>query len=319
LLVDRKTGDAVATLHEFTGEPGKPLTTTLDLTVQEAAEAALSPVGKPAALVAVQLSTGQIVAAATGLSWGQNLVRRALSTDRSGGNHRSALDAGAPRSGEVSGAVTVQGKDFENQDTFALGICLSTDFAQSCNTAFVGLRERLSATPCRRLRPNSGSVASGRSASRLSGSVPEPPGDVDKAAEMIAQGKVLMSRSRWQAWRRRWQRGVPPALPARRRSAPHSRGSGRRHRCRRRRKLRSLMREVVERDRASATRSPRDRVPTAPRNLRGPAAADPCVVDRLPRRYRLRSVAPGRRDWRKERRTGRGSLPELASCVLRLR
>ncbi len=201
VLVDRKTGDAVATLHEFSGQPGKPLQTTLDLTVQKAAEAALSPVGKPAALVAVQASTGQILAAANAPgAQGQNLAfdgRYPPGSTFKVVTTAALLDAGVSPADPVKcpETVTVQGKDFENQDTFALGtVPFRTDFAQSCNTAFVGLRERLSGDALPKVAAQFGLGGEWRvGVAAFSGSVPEPAADVDKAAEMIGQGKVLMS------------------------------------------------------------------------------------------------------------------------------
>jgi cell division protein FtsI/penicillin-binding protein 2 len=201
VLVDRKTGDAVATLHEFSGQPGKPLQTTLDLTVQKAAEAALSPVGKPAALVAVQASTGQILAAANAPgAQGQNLAfdgRYPPGSTFKVVTTAALLDAGVSPTDPVKcpETVTVQGKDFENQDTFALGtVPFRTDFAQSCNTGFVGLRERLSGDALPKVAAQFGLGGEWRvGVAAFSGSVPEPAADVDKAAEMIGQGKVLMS------------------------------------------------------------------------------------------------------------------------------
>jgi cell division protein FtsI/penicillin-binding protein 2 len=201
LLVDKKTGDPVATLHEFRGQPGKSLATTLDLTVQKAAEAALSPVRKPAALVAVQVSTGQILAAANGPgAQGQNLAfdgRYPPGSTFKVVTTAALLAAGVSPTDPVKcpETVTVQGKDFENQDTFALGtVPFRTDFAQSCNTAFVGLRERLSGDALPTVAAQFGLGGEWRvGVAAFSGSVPEPTADVDKAAEMIGQGKVLMS------------------------------------------------------------------------------------------------------------------------------
>jgi hypothetical protein len=56
--------DPVDTLHEVKGTPGRPLRTTLDIDVQRAAEAALADRDDEAALVAVEPSSGDILAVA---------------------------------------------------------------------------------------------------------------------------------------------------------------------------------------------------------------------------------------------------------------
>jgi cell division protein FtsI/penicillin-binding protein 2 len=266
LLVDRKTGDAVAPLHDFTGKPGKPLTTTLDLTVQETAEAALSPVVKPAALVAVQVSTGQILAAANGPgAQGQNLAfdgRYPPGSTFKVVTTAALLDAGVSPSDPVKcpETVTVQGKDFENQDTFALGtVPFRTDFAQSCNTAFVGLRERLSSDTLPKVAAQFGLGGAWQvGLAAFSGSVPEPVGDVEKAAEMIGQGKVLVSPLAMASvaatvaageFHQPYLLDDPGLLPDSARFRPATQVSAAITK-----ELRSLMREVVERGSGRALR-----------------------------------------------------------------
>lgn len=61
-LVDSRTGSKVATLAEGGSKPGKPLSTTLDLRVHQAGAQALEGVDKPASLVALRPSTGEVLA-----------------------------------------------------------------------------------------------------------------------------------------------------------------------------------------------------------------------------------------------------------------
>ena len=56
-------GGSVATLATLPAHPGTPVTTTINPSIQRAAEAALSGEKKSAALVAVQASTGAVLAA----------------------------------------------------------------------------------------------------------------------------------------------------------------------------------------------------------------------------------------------------------------
>src|SRR4029450_4425580 len=57
-----REGEAVKCLPTFAGKDGQPVETTLDPLAQRAAESALDPVGKPAGLVAVRPSSGELVA-----------------------------------------------------------------------------------------------------------------------------------------------------------------------------------------------------------------------------------------------------------------
>jgi cell division protein FtsI/penicillin-binding protein 2 len=201
LLVDRKTGDPVETLREFTGMPGKPLPTTLDPDIQEAADKALAGVKNPAALVAVQASTGKILAVANGP--GAEAQNRAFEGRYPPGSTFKVVTTAALLGTGLSPAdpvncpetVTVQGKTFENQDTFALGkVPFRQDFAHSCNTAFIGLRDRLGHDALSSAAAQFGLGGAWQvGMSAFTGSVPAAADDVNHAAEMIGQGKVLMS------------------------------------------------------------------------------------------------------------------------------
>ena len=201
LLVDRKTGDPVETLHEFQGAAGKPLETTLDLDVQKAAEATLAGVEKPAALVAIEASTGKVLAAANGPgAEGQN--RAFVGRYPPGSTFKvvtttALLATGLSPSDPVNcpQTMTVQGKEFENQGRFVLGkVPFRADFAESCNTAFIGLRGRLGEDALPKAAAEFGLGGEWKvGMPAYSGSVPAPDGAVERAAEMIGQGRVLVS------------------------------------------------------------------------------------------------------------------------------
>src|SRR5690606_19898338 len=57
-------GKRSKTLRSLPGPPGEPVTTTLDLRVQQAAADTVRDVDKPASLVAIRPSTGEILAVA---------------------------------------------------------------------------------------------------------------------------------------------------------------------------------------------------------------------------------------------------------------
>jgi cell division protein FtsI/penicillin-binding protein 2 len=199
-LVD-SGGRVLSTLFVVHGQPGTPVRTTLSLRLQNAAESALPQINRPAALVAVQPSTGQILAVAN---------RPALSTDDIGldgsyppGSTFKVVTTAAllahgfdPRSHVTCPAsITVQGKRFTNYaGESAAGASFVQDFAMSCNDAFISLAPRL----------QPGDIAS--AAKRFgfgshwtlplpaySGQAPAPGSPVERAADMIGQGKILAS------------------------------------------------------------------------------------------------------------------------------
>ncbi|MEV0153283.1 penicillin-binding transpeptidase domain-containing protein [Micromonospora sp. NPDC050686] len=139
----------------FTVEPkaGEPVRTTLDVATQNAADTALRGEKRRAALVAMRISDGAVVAVANGPGpAGQNLAFTAQVPPGSTFKMVSALgllDRGAVTlDGKVNCPKTysVEGRSFKNSDNFELGsVPFRTDFAKSCNTAFAFLAPKLGA------------------------------------------------------------------------------------------------------------------------------------------------------------------------------
>ncbi len=195
-------GDEERELFHVEPRPGEPLRTTLDLDLQAAAERILAGVGPAGALVALRPSTGDLLAVASGpgsggystATVGQYApgstfkIVSSLALLRAGLDPASTVDCPA--------SVVVDGKRFENYDDYpasGLGrIPLRAAVANSCNTAFIGERERAA------------SLADAAAALGLGvdhdlgfpvflGSVPEPESETSGAAAMIGQGQVLAS------------------------------------------------------------------------------------------------------------------------------
>jgi cell division protein FtsI/penicillin-binding protein 2 len=136
-----------APLFEKPATPGAPMTLTLDTKTQKAAEAALlatRPI--PSALVAVDVGTGELLAVANSPDDGSN---RAL-TGRypPGSTLKVATTYSLLSKGLVvptkpvpcPPTINVNGQVVRNYEGGALGtVPFSVDFANSCNTAFVGL------------------------------------------------------------------------------------------------------------------------------------------------------------------------------------
>ncbi|HZX99944.1 MAG TPA: penicillin-binding transpeptidase domain-containing protein [Dermatophilaceae bacterium] len=132
---------------------GKPMTLTLDSKTQKAAEAALTSTGAvPSALVAVDVATGDLLAVASSPEFGLN---RALTSGYAPGSTLkvattySLLTKGLTPTTPVNcpPSVLIEGTTLRNYEHETLGVVpFSVDFANSCNTAFVGLSQKMGAS-----------------------------------------------------------------------------------------------------------------------------------------------------------------------------
>jgi cell division protein FtsI/penicillin-binding protein 2 len=180
--------------------PGKPVVTTIDPAIQQAADAALARTGPPAALVAVDVATGEIRAVANSPSSGLN---RALLGKYAPGSTFKMISALAltqlgvkpsdivvcPASAQAGGTIF---RNYQNEQFGA--VPFSVDFAKSCNTAFVGLASKLSDT---KLQSTAATVGIGQKwqlgTDAFSGSVPPNTSAADKAAAAFGQGRTEVS------------------------------------------------------------------------------------------------------------------------------
>lgn len=200
VIVGRQNGNVVKTLTKSGGKEGRPVKTTIDPDVQEAAAKALDGVEKEAAIVAVDPSDGSILAAAN-KPGGMN---RALAGRYPPGSTFKVVTAAALLKAGMSPAdqaacpkfTHVDGQRYENQDQFTLpeGTTFRESFAKSCNTFFVSARGKLS-TPA--LHDTAAAFGIGGAwdagVTTYDGSVPVSTSDNDKAAATIGQGRVQAS------------------------------------------------------------------------------------------------------------------------------
>ena len=198
-LVDRAK-KVVRTLYRTPGRDPEPVTTTLDVAVQRAADAALDPVGQPAALVALDTRTGDIRAAASRPLDG---AERALSLHYPPGSTFKIV-TGAALLADGLGLddqttcpteVNAGGKVFKNFEGETFGtLTFATAFARSCNTAFIRLASTL---PEGALGDMARTFGFGTDYSLpvpvLGGQFPAPKDDAEAAAAAIGQGRVLAS------------------------------------------------------------------------------------------------------------------------------
>jgi cell division protein FtsI/penicillin-binding protein 2 len=250
-----ESGTEKATLVERKARDGRSLRTTLDLDAQRAAEAALAGGGRNAALVALQPSTGDVLAVANRPA-GSSLNRAFTGLYPPGSTFKVVTTAALLRAGLDPGetvpcprTTVVDGRSFRNFEGGAAGdVPFRTDFARSCNTAFVSLADRLEPEALTRTARDFGlgePLELGLPAAESK--VPPAEGATGRAAMMIGQDKIVatplamagvaatVAEGRWRA--PRLLRGD------RRRSGPAVEQAG---------TLRTLMREVVERGTGTA-------------------------------------------------------------------
>ncbi len=182
--------------------PGKPVRLTLDSRLQQAADATLAAEDRPAAIVALQPSTGRILAVANSAATPGDI---ALTGQYPAGStfkiatYTAALQAdpalAADTEVDCPPTVTVDGRTFENENRFSHGkIPLSAAFGYSCNTTAIDLATKL---PAGALAAAAGDLGLGGNwtlpVPAFSGSIPATASGTEQAAEAIGQGKVLVS------------------------------------------------------------------------------------------------------------------------------
>ena len=190
----------VATVTTLAPHPGTPVTTTIDPATQHAAEAALAGEKKSAALVAVNATTGGVLAAVSVNSGGFD---QAIDGHFPPGSTFKVITSTAlithgltPQSGaSCPGTATVDGEVFHNAEGEAPVKTLLQAFTESCNTAFIDLATGHLAAPDLPAAATMFGVGSRLHLGLLSfaGSVPQPTDKADLAATSIGQGRVVMS------------------------------------------------------------------------------------------------------------------------------
>jgi cell division protein FtsI/penicillin-binding protein 2 len=194
-------GTTVARIATFRPKPGRPLQTSIDPRVQQAAEKALARETKSSALIAVQASTGQVIAVVSDPS--SDGFDLALDGEFPPGSTFKTVTSTALIESGLSPAsaarcptsISVDGEVFHNAEGDAPVQNLAQAFAESCNTAFIGLatsRLGLSSLPtAARLYDIGTTPAMGLAA--FGGSVPVPLNEADLAATAIGQSRVVVS------------------------------------------------------------------------------------------------------------------------------
>lgn len=182
--------------------PGKPVQLTLDRAAQSVAQTTLAGVPEQAAIVALQPSTGKILAVANSASAQGNI---AMNGRYPAGSTFKVVTYGAAFSADPAttpdtqaacpGTMTVDGKVFQNENAFDKGtVSLRDAFAYSCNTTAIDLALKLgdSALPTYAAKLGLGATWD-LPVDAFSGAVPVAAGQTELAGDAIGQGKVEVS------------------------------------------------------------------------------------------------------------------------------
>ena len=194
-------GTQVTAVASLPPRPGTPLHTSIDPQVQRDAETALAGEHKQAALVAVDASTGQVLASVSEpANSGFNLALEGSFPPGSAFKiitSTALVEHGLTPSSAATcpQQVTVDGESFHNSEGTAPVSDFLHAFAESCNTAFIGLATRHLAAadfPATAAQYRLGTTPK-LGLAAFGGSVPKPANEADLAATAIGQGRVLVS------------------------------------------------------------------------------------------------------------------------------
>jgi cell division protein FtsI/penicillin-binding protein 2 len=203
VVLQRAAGSSApnVTLLTVAARAGKPVQTTIDPAIQTAADNALVGQSKPSALVAIRVSTGDVLAVSNGPNGGA--FDLALTGQAPPGSTfkivttLALLEGGLTPDTPVQCAptITVNGRTFHNAEHESFGLIpFHTDFAQSCNTAFASLGPRLAPDSLQKAASSLGiGVPLHLGISAYAGNVPVTTDPVDRAASTFGQGRILAS------------------------------------------------------------------------------------------------------------------------------
>lgn len=185
-------------------EPVGDIASTLDIGMQLAAEAALAPLPTPAAIVAIQPSTGDMLVVAQNAPADEQGAIALTGLYPPGSTFKTVTVSAALQAGQVTpdsivscpGTENIEGRQIPNDNNFELGeVPLHTAFARSCNTTMGRLAVDLPPDGLTRAAAQLGLgidfVAPGMTT--VTGNVPVADTSALRVEEGIGQGQVTAS------------------------------------------------------------------------------------------------------------------------------
>lgn len=198
------TSQTAAGAQKVGGQDPKPvgdIASTLDIALQRAAEDALAPLPTPAALVAIQPSSGDLLAVAQNAPADAQGPIALTGLYPPGSTFKTVTVSAALQAGQVTpdsvvacpGTENIEGRQIPNDDNFELGeVPLHTAFARSCNTTMGRLAVDLPSDALTKAAAQLGLgidyTAPGMTT--VTGSVPVADTAALRVEEGIGQGKV---------------------------------------------------------------------------------------------------------------------------------
>ncbi|MEU5408881.1 penicillin-binding transpeptidase domain-containing protein [Nocardia asteroides] len=184
--------------------PTADIASTVDIDLQNAAEAALTPLTQPAAIVALRPSTGEVLAVAQNAPADAQGPIALTGLYPPGSTFKTVTVSAALQAGGVTvdtvlpcpGRATIEGRTIPNDDGFDLGqVPLHTAFARSCNTTMAELGVRL---PADGLTAAAAQLGLGvdyvtPGLTTVTGKVPSAPNPAQRVESSIGQGTVTAS------------------------------------------------------------------------------------------------------------------------------
>lgn len=199
-----QNGVDVDVLHEVPGEPAPSIRISLDRVVQDAAQQAVNTTGKQAMIVALQPSTGEILAVAQNAAADAEGLIATMGLYPPGSTFKM-VTAGAAIERDMAtpntllpcpGTIDIGHRSVPNYGGFDLGtVPMSRAFASSCNTTFAELASRM---PPRGLTKAAAKYGIGtdfdiEGLTTVTGSVPPTVNLAERTEDGFGQGKVLAS------------------------------------------------------------------------------------------------------------------------------
>jgi beta-lactamase class D len=198
------SGAEVSELYSKAAEPAEAAHVTLSTKTQNAAQAALTAEKNPSMLVAMQASTGELLAVAQNPAADKQGALALSGRYPPGSTFKIITAIAGIESGKTAadtrvgcpGTITIDGRVVPNNDEFDKGVIpLHSAFAFSCNTTFAELATKLEPSSltdtARRLGLGADFVM--RGATTVTGSVPPASNVVERAEDGFGQGKVVAS------------------------------------------------------------------------------------------------------------------------------